>query len=102
MHDISGIDQAKPNPPADRRGNVAIDEIQFRILHRRLIIAHRAVELIDGRLLGVNLLLRHCAGVLQQVFVALIIQLGVTQRRLIFKQAALAPGRAGPDRGEDR
>ena len=45
LHYVSGIDQAKTYTAGDRRGYVAIAELNLVVIHRALIVFHRALVL---------------------------------------------------------
>ena len=79
---LPGSTCRSPTRPRERRCNVAVDNLQLGVIDLRLIGAHRAVELVDQRLLRVHLLLRDAAR-RNQRRVTVQIQLGVAQLRLI-------------------
>ncbi len=62
VNDVPRIDLPQANPSGHRRRDVAIDQIQLGTVDGRLIVAHRAFELVDRGLLRIHLLLRHGAG----------------------------------------
>ena len=48
VNDISRIHLPQADAAGEWRGDIAIDELQFRVIDLRLIGAHLAIELIDG------------------------------------------------------
>ena len=66
-----------------------VDEIQLRIVDRGLVGADRPFQLVGGGLLGVHLLLRHRAGIIQQTLEALVIQSRIFELRLVAEQTGL-------------
>ncbi len=74
--------------PIERRGNVAVNDLQLRGLDLRLIGADCSLKLIHQGLLRVDLLLRNAAGGNQRR-ITLQVQLGVAQLRLVTKQLRL-------------
>ena len=79
VDDISRINLPQPDAPANRGRDVAISKIQFGAINRRLVVAHRSLELVGRGPLGIHLLLRHGAGILQKTLVASEVQLGIAQ-----------------------
>ncbi len=79
MDDVADVDQPQSDMAIHRRRDVAIRDLKFRVVDQRLVGPNRAFELIRRRFLRVHLLLRHGAGLLQQIFEALIVQLRVAQ-----------------------
>ena len=58
---------------------MAIHKVQLGIINRGLVIADSSVKLVNRGLLGINLLLRHGAGALQQPLKTFIVQFGIAQ-----------------------
>ena len=58
LHVIAGIDLAQPDPPVDRRDDMAIGQVQLGAVDLRLVGLHRAGVLRHQEALVVDLLLR--------------------------------------------
>ncbi len=87
-HVVALIDLAQPHPPGDRRDDVRVDQIHLRGLELAFIGFDGADVLVDQRALRIELL--HGDRVLlDQPLVALQIQSGVRQQRLVAAQVAL-------------
>ena len=82
LHIISGIHQAQPDYSADRRGDVAIRNIQLGRIDQALVRLHLTFVLIDGRLLGGIRLFRNRIG-FHQSGVAGEIYFCIRQQRLV-------------------
>ncbi len=85
---ISGIDQAKPNPAIDGRSNVAIGHLHLVILQGALIVLDGALILQDEFFLVFESLSRNGVA-LPGVLIALQIHLGFRQQILIALQSTL-------------
>ena len=82
VNNISDIDEPQPDPAADRRSDVRINELQLGVINLCLVGFDRAFELTHLRLLGVELLARNYAFFEQQL-VALVVDLNVLELGLI-------------------
>ena len=82
MNDVAGVDLAQADDSADRRGDARIDELQFRVVDLPLVGFDRALVLAHQRLLGVDVLREERA-------IALEVELGVLEQRLILRQLSL-------------
>ncbi len=85
LHVIAGIDLAQPDPPADRRDDVAVDEVELLGVDLRLIGLNGADILLHQRRLRVEDLpgdrvFRDQGAVARQI------DLGILEQRLIFCQ----------------
>lgn len=89
MHDISYIHEPQPDPPADRRGDMRIDNLQLGVVDRALVGFDCAFELPDLRLLRVYLLFGYHALFVEKL-ISLVIDLHVPQLRLILRQLTSA------------
>src|SRR5271156_2025216 len=88
MNDIPGVNQSQADPPVDRRCDMAIDQLQFLIVNLRLVGLNGAVELADGRLLGIELLACDYSR-LPELLVAVEVYPRVILRRDIFGELSL-------------
>jgi hypothetical protein len=100
MNDVARIDLPQADAPAERRRNVAVDDVQFRGLDLRLIRAHGSIQLVHERLLRVDLLLRNAARGNQRRVTVVDSVSGVAQLRLVAKQLRLHLIQLPPGRGE--
>ena len=85
---IAKISLAQAKAARDRRRHTGVADLQLGCIHLPLICRHRSLQLAHQRSLGINLL----AGdgvLLEQVLVALQIQLGIFELGLIAGQRAL-------------
>ena len=89
LHVIAGIDLAQPDPPGDRRDDAAIGQVELLRVDLRLVGLHRRLVLRDQRDLRVAGLLRDRV-LRDQRVVALQVELGVFQQRLVLGQLRLA------------
>ena len=64
MDNVAGVHQAQPNASGNGRGDVGVDDLQLGRIHLALVKLHGAFVLVDGRHLGIELLLRgsRCCG----------------------------------------
>jgi hypothetical protein len=58
MHDVARVDKAEAGFARERRADGRIVELRLGVLDRRLVAFDLRLELIDGGLLGVELLTR--------------------------------------------
>ena len=85
---VAHINLAQTDTPVRGRGDAGVGEIQFGVIHRRLISHDLTFVLLNHSRLGVDLLTGD--GVLgQQRLIALQVELGVREKRLIVGQGAL-------------
>ena len=70
VHDVAGVDLPEADATADRRRDLAVGELQLRLVDQRLVDLHGALELADRRLLIVVHLARDDA-LVEEVLVAL-------------------------------
>src|SRR5258708_451826 len=86
MNHVALIYQAQTDAPAQRRRNLAIQQLQFLIINLSLVRPHSALELPYGRVLSVHLLLPDYAFLVQLVeareFNPCIVELGLIPRQL--------------------
>ena len=82
MNHVAGIDLPQANAPIERRSDVAVSDLQFRIVDQRLVIVDGSFDLMHQRALRVNLLLRNAARG-NQSCVAFQIQLGIAELSLV-------------------
>src|SRR6267154_3709295 len=88
MYDIPRVHLPQYYPAIEGSGDVAIGYLQSGVINLRLVGAHLAIELIDRGLLGVDLLLCNTAR-RNQRGIAIKVQFGIAQRRLILEQLRL-------------
>ena len=65
VHDVARVDESNSYAPRNRRGNVAIGNLQLSVGDLRIVISYRPFQLIDQCALGIDLLLRDRARLLQ-------------------------------------
>ena len=98
---VAGVDLAQTHPARHGRGDPGIGEVQLLGADRRLVGLDRALNLAHQRALGVHLLAGD--GVLrQQGLIALQVDAGVVELRLVARQRALGLQQLLLDRGADR
>src|SRR5579862_3790101 len=88
LHDVAQIDQAQANTSGNRRGDVAIDDVEFRARNRAFVGFDRTPRLFEHRLLIVEILLRDDS-LRNQDPVAFIGDLRVIEGPLVFHQLTL-------------
>ena len=84
MHDVAGVDEAKACLPREGRSDCRIAHLRLGIVDRRLIAFDLRDELIDRRLLGVELLPRDGI-LLREPGVAHKVELRVLEARLVLR-----------------
>ena len=84
MDDVAGIDEAEAGAAAHRRADARVVELRLGIVDHALVALDLGRELLDGRLLGVELLLGRVV-VLGEFGVALEIELGIAQVGLVLR-----------------
>ena len=87
MDDVARVDQPQADPAADRRGDVAVRDLQLGIVDLGLVGLDRAFALPDQGQLSVELLLGDRLGTDQRV-VAIQVELGDLEPGLIADQVA--------------
>ena len=88
---LPGSTRRSPTRPVDGRGDATVDEIDLRGLDLALVVLDRALELVNQRVLGVQLLPRHRVR-LDEHLEPLEIDPGVVEQRLIALQLAFELG----------
>ena len=88
LHDVAGIDQSKTHAAVDRRSDMAVGNVQLRVLDLSLIVPYSALILRDDLLLIVQLLFgNRIPG--EGLLIALQIDARFVQNRLIVRQLSL-------------
>ncbi len=88
MDDVAGIDEPEPEPPAERRGDPAVRELELDVVDLAAVGLDDAFVLVNQLALGVELLRGN--GVLgDQGPVPLEIHAGVAEQRLVTRELAL-------------
>ncbi len=85
MNHVALIDQPQPDAAAQRRRNLAIDQLQFLVVDLGLVGAHGAFQLPHGGVLRIHLL-RGDYALFRQLVIALEIHAGIVQLRLVAEQ----------------
>ena len=85
MNHVALIDEPQSDTAAQRRRNLAINQLQFLVVNLRLIRANRAFELSNSRFLRVQLLLRNHA-LFDQLIVAIIVDSRIDELGLVAGQ----------------
>jgi hypothetical protein len=88
VHHVPRIDQAQAHAARDGRGDPAVGEVESRVGDLRFVRLDRALELVDGGHLRVDLLARDRV-LLQQGLVAREVEARVLQRGLVLRELAL-------------
>ena len=101
VDDVARIDEAEAGLARQRRLDGGVAQLRLGVVDRGLVALDLRRELIDRRLLGVELLVRGEV-LLGQILVALQVELRVLARSPRPAPSWRAPGRAPPDRGADR
>ena len=101
MNHVALIDEPQPDASAERRRNLAINQLQFLVVDLGLIGAHGAFQLPHRGVLRVHLL-RSDDALFRQLVIALEIDSRIVQRALDRGRVALPSVRAPPGRAEDR
>src|SRR5579862_437672 len=88
MNNVARIDLSQSDSPVEWSCDVAVNDLQLRVVDLCLIGAHGALKLVRQRLLGVDLLLRD-APRRNQSCISVQVQLRVTQLGLVTKELGL-------------
>ena len=91
VHDVAGVHQTQPHAAGDRRGDAAVGELNLRGVDLALVVLDRALELVNQRFLGVQLLPRHRVR-RDEHLEPLEIDPGVVEQRLIALELAFELG----------
>src|SRR5439155_20392641 len=94
LHEVPRIDQAQPDPPADRRGDAGVDKLHFDTLDQSLVVFDGAFELVHKGSLRIVLLPWNCI-LLDEHCETLEIEARVVQQSLVTRQLSVELGQLG-------
>ena len=85
---LPGSTRRRPATPGNRRRHLRVDQLQLGVVDRGRVLLDRRLVLRDQRGLRIQLLFGHRVG-LEQLLVALEVDLRVVEQRLVLRQRGL-------------